>query len=49
MSIYVCDGEVQVQVEVKMGMDAIARGEVVDGPTAMEALRQRNHQRYSGS
>ena len=35
--------------EVKIGIDAIARGEVVDGPTAMEALRQRNHQRYSGS
>ncbi len=35
--------------EVKIGMDAIARGEVVEGSTAMEALRQRNHQRYSGS
>jgi len=35
--------------EVKLGMDAIDRGEVLDGPTAMASLRQRNHQRYSGS
>ena len=35
--------------EIKLGMNAIARGEVLDGPTAMEALRQRNHRRYSGS
>ncbi len=35
--------------EIKLGMNAIAHGEVLDGPTAMEALRQRNHQRYSGS
>lgn len=35
--------------EVKLGMDAIDRGEFLDGPTAMEALRQRNRQRYEGT
>ena len=38
-----------LQREVKLGMDAIARGEFLEGPTALEAIRQRNHQRYSGS
>ena len=38
-----------LQCEIKLGMDAVARGESLEGPTALEAIRQRNHQRYAGS